>query len=149
MAVIGIAGLPGSGKSALMRELQKQGYSRYDDINKNWADNLRRARDEARLGKNLAISDIMFCHQSFREKLDKELGLPAQWIFFENDAWQCAKNCLWRFMFEKPDRPLVRGRPLPAVDCPAGKTGPIAHPLTPLLTFSPSAPPPMLPRCLA
>ena len=60
-SVIGIAGLPGSGKSRLMDELQAQGYSRYNDINRDWNSNLPKAREEAHDGQRVAISDIMFC----------------------------------------------------------------------------------------
>lgn len=106
MAVIAIAGLPGSGKSGLMKGLQHQGYSCYDDINRIWRGNLSMARSEAQRGQNLVVSDIMFCEESWRKRLETELGVPVHWIFFENNPWQCAKNSLYRFMFEKPDRPL-------------------------------------------
>jgi putative protein kinase ArgK-like GTPase of G3E family len=46
IAVIGIAGLPGSGKSRLMDELEQQGYSLYDDIRIDWIGNLPTARRE-------------------------------------------------------------------------------------------------------
>ncbi len=105
MAVIGIAGLPGSGKSTLMNELQKQGYSPYDNINVDWNGNLPRARTEAHQGKDVAISDIMFCKESMRRRLERELELTVQWISFENIPWQCARNCLYRFMFANRDKP--------------------------------------------
>ncbi len=106
MGVIGIAGLPGSGKSRLTKELQKQGYSRYDDINGDWPGALPKARSEVQRGKNVVISDIMFCEEPWRKRLEIELGVPVKWIFFENNPWQCAKNSLYRFMFVKPQRPL-------------------------------------------
>jgi len=106
MAVIGIAGLPGSGKSRLIAELQQHGYSAYDDIRIDWIGNLPNARSEARSGKNVAVSDIMFCSASWRGRLEQELCVPVQWIFFENSPWQCAKNCLYRFLFENPNRSI-------------------------------------------
>lgn len=108
MQVIGVAGLPGSGKSRLMDELERQGYRRFNDINRDWAGNLPSARAEARAGRRIAVADIKFCDATWRHRLEDELGLPVQWIFFANDPWQCAKNCLFRVMFEKPYRPLQR-----------------------------------------
>ena len=105
-SVIGVAGLPGSGKSRLMAELQARGYSRYNDINRDWNSILAKARAEAHDGHKVAISDIMFCDQAWRQRLEQELGLSLTWVFTENDAWQCARNCLFRFMYEKPYRPL-------------------------------------------
>lgn len=107
-SIIGIAGLPGSGKSRLMEQLKSEGYSLHDDINANWDVNLPKAREEAQGGLKVAVSDIMFCEASFRERLMTEIGLPVQWICMENDRWQCAKNCLFRYAFEKPHRPLQR-----------------------------------------
>lgn len=106
MAVIAIAGLPGSGKTVLIKDLVQHGYSSFDDINTDWCGRLPRARTEARTGRDLVVSDIMFCDESWRKRLETELGIAVQWIFFENNPWQCAKNSLFRFMFEKPDRPL-------------------------------------------
>ena len=74
--------------------------------NRDWNTNLPKARTEAQQGKKVAISDIMFCERSWRERLERELGLPVSWIFTENDPWQCAKNCLFRFVFQRPHRPL-------------------------------------------
>jgi len=108
MSVIGIAGLPGSGKSRLMDRLQSGGYSRYNDINRDWCGNLSKIQAEVKQGKRVAISDIMFCYESWRRRLERELGMPVQWIFLENNWWQCARNCLYRFLFEKPYRPLMR-----------------------------------------
>ncbi len=104
--VIGIAGLPGSGKSRLMDELQSEGYSRYNDINRDWNANLPKARAEVQQERCVAISDIMFCDQSWRQRLERELAARVQWIFFDNNPWQCAKNCLFRFAFQKSHRRL-------------------------------------------
>ena len=89
-----------------MDELQSQGYSRYNDFNRDWEANLLKARMEAQQGNRVAISDVMFCDQSWRDRLKREMGTQFQWIFMENDPWQCARNCLFRFAFQKPQRPL-------------------------------------------
>ena len=129
--VLGIAGLPGSGKSRLMDDLSSRGYSRYDDINRNWGGNLPKARSEVRQGKRVAISDIMFCEEKWRKLLEQELGIAIQWIFFENNPWQCAKNCLFRFAYSKPTRPLQdeiqKIRELHRVYNPVGQTQAVPH----------------------
>jgi hypothetical protein len=106
--VIVVAGLPGSGKSRIMDELKNNGYSRYNDINKNWDENISRVLLEIRQGLKVAISDIIFCDKSWRKRLEDELCVSVQWIFMENDPWQCAKNCLFRFAYQKAHRPLHR-----------------------------------------
>lgn len=106
MAVHGIAGLPGSGKSNLTKQLRDEGFAIFNDINRDWNSNLPNARAAAQGGRDVVISDIMFCHESWRERLERELVVVVEWTFFANDPWQCAKNCLFRFMFEKPYRPL-------------------------------------------
>ena len=106
MAIIGIAGLPGSGKSRLMDELHRHGYRRFNDINRDWEANVAEARQAAQKGEDIAISDIMFCDESWRRTLEKELGLSVRWIYFANDAAQCIRNCEYRFTFEKQHRPL-------------------------------------------
>ena len=40
MTFFAIAGLPGSGKSWLMDAYERQGFNRFDDINKSWASNI-------------------------------------------------------------------------------------------------------------
>jgi predicted ATPase len=132
MKVIGMAGLPGSGKSRLMDKYQLQGFSRYNDINKNWLNNLSRVQAELQQGRNVAISDIVFCRASRREQLEKELGVSIQWIFFENNPWQCAQNCLYRFLSKKPYRPILRELWKLAVLAiqysPSGKVLPVVRP---------------------
>lgn len=131
MAVIGIAGLPGSGKSRLMREFQAKGYRLYDDINEDWDARIARLRAEVRQGMDAAVSDILFCDEAWREKLERELGSPVQWIFFENQPWQCSKNCLYRFLFEDHDRSLQRAivliTQLTVVYEPQGDVRPVAQ----------------------
>jgi hypothetical protein len=106
--VIAVAGLPGSGKSQVMDELMNNGYNRYDDINRKWNKNFPKVLSEVKQGLRVAISDILFCDHFWRTRLEEELGVPIQWIFTQNDPWQCAKNCLFRFAFQKSNRPLER-----------------------------------------
>lgn len=131
MPVIVIVGLPGSGKSGLMDELERSGYTLYENITQDWNGNLPRARSHAREGKNVAITDLMFCDESWRSRLERELGLPVQWIFFENNPWQCAKNCLYRCMFQQPDARLKSQvlliRQLSAVYNPYGEIRPVVR----------------------
>ncbi len=89
-----------------MDDLKLKEYRCFDDINENWDGNLPQARAEVQQGKCVAISDIMFCHSEWRTKLENEMGVKIQWIFTENNALQCVKNCLFRFAFQKKDRPI-------------------------------------------
>jgi predicted ATPase len=131
MAVIGIAGLPGSGKSRLMDEWAAKGYSRYDDINMDWDANMAKLRAEAAQGRDAVVSDVLFCDETWRQKLERELDSPVQWVFFENQPWRCAKNCLFRFMFEDPNRSLqemiINISQLAAVYRPHGDVRPVVR----------------------
>ena len=51
---------------------------------------------------DVAIADIMFCDETWRRTLERELGLAVQWIFFENDADQCLQNCRHRHQSRPP-----------------------------------------------
>src|SRR4051812_40203654 len=96
MVVVAVAGMPGSGKSTLMNQYQQNGYERFDDFNKDWGGNLSRLKAAVAQGKNAMLSDIEFCREDMRLKLERDLGSPVQWIFFENNPYQCAKNVLFR-----------------------------------------------------
>lgn len=106
--IIGIAGLPGSGKSQLIDKIMNNGYIPFDDVNVNWQLNLAIACYVIEQAKKVVIADIMFCKESWRHKLEYEIGNKVYWIFFENNRWQCAKNCLYRYLFEEPDRPILK-----------------------------------------
>ena len=99
--VIAIAGLPGSGKTTLLQGLQRRGYSIHDDVNEDWATNLEKVRNDTRQGTSVALCDIMFCDTTWRRRLESELEATITWIFFANNPWRCAKNCLRRFYFGK------------------------------------------------
>ena len=89
-----------------MHEFQAQGYSCYNDINRDWIASFPRAREEAHKGQKVAISDLI-----------------------ENDPWQCAKNCLFRFLYQRPYRPLLvelqRIRELSPAYAPYGDIRPV------------------------
>ncbi len=89
-----IAGLPGSGKTSLLRCMNEDGAVCIDDI-----------RDLSDLPKQrvpwLAISDVNFCRQDVRGAAEIEIGrrfgpVDLEWIFFENDPDQCRANAIGR-----------------------------------------------------
>ena len=98
--VVGIAGLPGCGKSRLISEYQAKGFATFDDINANkkggWIQNIILVRSLIASGKDVAISDIMFCEDGWRDRLQSDLGTPIHWICFENNPPICASNCRYR-----------------------------------------------------
>ena len=98
--VVGIAGLPGCGKSWLITEYEAKGFAVFDDINANkkggWIQNIMLVRSLIAAGKDVAISDIMFCEDGWRDRLQNDLAAPIHWICFENNPHICAKNCRHR-----------------------------------------------------
>ncbi|WP_411280679.1 hypothetical protein [Gemmatimonas sp.] len=107
MNVIGIVGLPGSGKSSLMREYIASGYASYDDFGEHWDEHVARARESLAAGTPVVVSEINFCRTDWRERIEAELGQSIEWIYFANEPWQCAVNCLYRLMVQLDDRPLM------------------------------------------
>lgn len=107
MTVIGIAGLPGSGKTHLVRALGALGFVGFDDVNRDWYGNLPYVHRAVREGRDVAIADIVFCNTGWRERLGHDLGLPVRWIFFDNAPWRCAANCLHRVYVEGESRSLL------------------------------------------
>jgi hypothetical protein len=94
--ILGIAGLPGSGKTHLIAS--GLGHGRYvlDDINNNWAEGVERARIALAGRQEIVVADIMFCHAGWRQRIAEELGLAVAWTFFSNDPIQCMRNCTHR-----------------------------------------------------
>jgi hypothetical protein len=127
--VVVIVGLPGSGKTDLIKEFEAQGYQCFDDMNKNWQRSTLRMLRLISQQRAVACSDIMFCTRLYRQRLERTLRVPIRWIFFENNPWQCAKNSLYRHFFEKRDRPLLEEikmiRRLSRVYAPHGDVRPV------------------------
>lgn len=93
MPVIAVVGMAGSGKSTLFNRPEYAEWEKVDNIYKERPERLHVARDLAQQGKNVLVSDVELCDPERREKLSDELGVPIdEWIFFENNPWQCARN---------------------------------------------------------
>jgi hypothetical protein len=107
MAVKAIAALPGGGKSRLIADLQNQGYSARDDMNRNWLENISQVLEWLAQGKNVVVSDIEFVKQEWRDRLERDLaGIHIQWEFFANDPHKCIRNVVFRVYVEQKARPL-------------------------------------------
>jgi ABC-type dipeptide/oligopeptide/nickel transport system ATPase component len=105
--VVGVVGLPGSGKSALMRGLVANGFRMHDDIFEQEEQSIAAAREDIAAGQSIVVSDIVLCRAEERARLATLLDVPIEWQYFANDPWQCAVNCLYRTMVELDDRPLL------------------------------------------
>lgn len=110
--VIILVGLPGSGKSYLIKALKKKASGLVsDDFMKDAALNspinrepsitdsrhYHRLISDLRDGKECVISDIILCDALFRIQLDMALKIDAptctvKWEFFENNPEACVKN---------------------------------------------------------
>jgi hypothetical protein len=99
--VVAVAGLPGCGKSTLTDQYVRNGYECFDNFNQNWDANMARAKDALRRGENVLVTDIEFCGAGKRQQFESQVGSPVQWVFFENDPYQCAKNVLHRAFVER------------------------------------------------
>lgn len=93
MKVIFIAGLPGSGKTHLAKELAKNGYELFDDVGAETAkeDVINCMRD----GKDCIVVDPHFCSLGARQaaqKIAEKFSAEVEWIFFENNPELCLKN---------------------------------------------------------
>jgi len=108
--VLLIAGLPGSGKTFLRAELERQGYVVFDDHKAQAHDDsphfwksrhfdtlLLRLRE----GTRCAVTDIDFCHTRARVEAEATLHervpvLRLEWRFFANDPATCDVNIRYR-----------------------------------------------------
>ena len=94
MSIQAFAGLPGSGKSRRIRELQDQGYMTRDDMNTNWDASMGLVKGWLGQGKNVVVSDVEFVKDEWRDKLNGALpGVHIQWEFFENAPHKCIRGC--------------------------------------------------------
>ncbi|OAI54414.1 hypothetical protein AYO47_02900 [Planctomyces sp. SCGC AG-212-M04] len=111
--IVGLVGLPASGKSSLLTDYVNQGFMAFDDIGAqgSWHEHPVTIRHAARTN-DVIMSDVLFCCRTSeeaataalaglkvpgfkgRDEFEKEVGQPIEWICFENNAAQCVKNCL-------------------------------------------------------
>lgn len=100
MRALGIAGLPASGKSSLLKQYAKEGWHCLDDLSVT-----AKAEDLKQLlrtsSSKLAIADPLFCLEKARQSCERlllELYPQCQidWIYFENDKPQCLENAKTR-----------------------------------------------------
>jgi len=105
--IVAIAGLPGSGKSTLVRDYVARGYTAFDDPGATWDETLVHIAEAAQRGERVVVAEIMFCRAEWREQLEAALAQPVHWRWFRNDPWQCSVNCLFRLMVQLDERPLM------------------------------------------
>ncbi len=131
MEVVAIAGLPGSGKSWLIRGMESEGYLSRDDMNRDWPQSMAHVRMWLAQGRNVVVSDIEFCRHDWRLGLERELGGLARvrWVFFANDPYKCLRNVLFRSYFHDVSRPVrqevVKIRDYTKFYRPAGDVRPV------------------------
>lgn len=107
--IIGLVGLPGSGKSTLIAKYKEKGFACFDGIRANdgWHPNIVEASRLYLCGKDMLIADIDFCRQHRRTELQAAMPAPVRWIYFENNPLQCAANCIYRAMHDRSDTRTV------------------------------------------
>jgi hypothetical protein len=105
-----VAGLPGSGKSTYLLELERSGWLCFDDFKNLAINNSRRFRHSPlfaplltrlREGARCAITDIDFCRAESRAEAADVLraeipDLEIDWLYFSNDVADCAANIVRR-----------------------------------------------------
>lgn len=111
--IIGLVGLPGSGKSTYFSRAEFAQFLQKDDIGaaekhngKGWQANENDIRAAIKSGQSAIFSDIELCYSGKRNECEARLGTQIEWIYFENEPWKCALNCLYRFYFKNSERPL-------------------------------------------
>ena len=106
MNILLIAGLPGSGKTTHLNELQQNGWSVFDDFKAGAIDDSPAFNKSCRFvavvsklreGKKCAVADIDFCRGTSRTEAENVLlgalpGLEIHWRFFANDEQACGEN---------------------------------------------------------
>ncbi len=98
-------GLPGSGKTFLVKQLEAQGFRKFDDFKSNAHDDsplFHKAQTFQALigtlkrGQKCVVADIDFCRQEAREEaehlLPKVAHVSIEWVFFEKNVEQCEAN---------------------------------------------------------
>jgi hypothetical protein len=89
-----VVGLPGSGKTGYLEQLQKSGFMAINKPADFDKDILPHLTGE---GQVFAIADHSLCFPSFREKMVVQVrtlfpDVIFRWIYFENDPIQCISN---------------------------------------------------------
>lgn len=98
MKLLGIVGMPGSGKSELFKSPEYANFEKIDDVLANRELNEPCVRELIHNNKSVLVSDIEFCNAHVREAFEKSIGSQFEWICFENNPWKCAVNCIYRLL---------------------------------------------------
>jgi hypothetical protein len=102
--IVLIAGLPGSGKTCYLSEMEEVGWLVFDDYKREGTSlefrnspRFQQLREALNIGSRCIVADIHFCKTESREEAERELGteIPGvriSWRFFENDLSSCELN---------------------------------------------------------
>ena len=115
--IIAVAGLPGSGKSTLVRKLASEENIHVDhqfaDLYRDPDKNLPEAREFIRKAEPIIIADIAFCGEEGRNKMYEDLQITSddvEWHCIEKNVVQCLLNCVQRRHFHAPEKYKNGGR---------------------------------------
>ena len=103
-----VAGLPGSGKTTYLCELEGRGWLCFDDFKNAAINNSRQFRQSPhcatlltrlREGVRCVVTDIDFCHtESRREATDvlraEVSSVDIRWLYFSHNVEDCAANII-------------------------------------------------------
>lgn len=126
-----LAGLPGSGKTRLLKELEGKGQTSFDDFKANapsdqFVSGLRYSELLGALcvgGCRCVVADVDFCRPEARADVENDLqrhrgiGVMLEWIYFANDPAACEAN-IRRRNRQSLDADLVTLRRYAAVYAP-------------------------------
>jgi RNase adaptor protein for sRNA GlmZ degradation len=112
-----VAGLPGSGKTTYLCELEGRGWLCFDDFKNAAINNSRQFRQSPhcatlltrlREGVRCVVTDIDFCHtESRREATDvlraEVSSVDIRWLYFSHNVEDCAANIIRRARRSLPE----------------------------------------------